>query len=174
MSHGAPTVGRVDLPDPQLAAWLDQQDQLVCQHIREHGVHLEYVYGCTQHRQTSFCYTVGLFGIGQPELLVIGVPMATSGALLNEVARQVYAGRQLVPGEVLSFAEWAHRVCVEPVPNPGEIVFAANRHYDRPAEASVPVLQLTTDDRWGRFPWDEGYAIPAWVQPRPGEFSAWS
>jgi Domain of unknown function (DUF4262) len=47
----------------------------------------------------------------------------------------------------------------------------ANRFYLRPDEASVPVLQLTYDDRPGRFPWEPGYAVPD-MQPRPGTFRA--
>jgi hypothetical protein len=67
---------------------------------------------------------------------------------------------------------WSHRLVVEQVPNPGVIVLGANRHYRRPKAFSVPVFQLTYDDRRGWFPWDAGYAIPAWVQPRPGMFTA--
>jgi hypothetical protein len=73
---------------------------------------------------------------------------------------------------LLEFDNWSHRVTVEEVPNPGEIVFGANRFYQRPDEASVPVLQLTYDDLGGRFPWQDGYANPDWIQPRPGEFRA--
>jgi hypothetical protein len=51
------------------------------------------------------------------------------------------------------------------------IVFAANRHYQLPPEYSVPVLQLSYDDKAGRFPWDDGYAAPE-MQPRPGTFDA--
>ncbi len=160
----------MDAPDARLTAWLDQYAQVIAQHIRETGVYLQYVLGDPQQHRTSLCYTVGLFGIGHPELLVTGLSTQTAGALLNHVAQEVYAGRQLVPGEVLAFEDWPHRVVVEEVPNPGEIVFVANRHYDRPAEYSVPAVQLTTDDRWGRFPWEVGYAIPAWIQPRPGTF----
>jgi hypothetical protein len=42
--------------------------------------------------------------------------------------------------------------------------------YQRPDEASVPVLQLTYDEA-GRFPWDEDLAHPE-SQPRPGTFQA--
>ncbi|WP_457098433.1 DUF4262 domain-containing protein [Microbacterium sp. P5_E9] len=51
-------------------------------------------------------------------------------------------------------------------------MFAANRFYQRPDEASVPALQLTYPDKEGRFPWDAGCSLPAWRQPRPGEFRA--
>jgi hypothetical protein len=60
---------------------------------------------------------------------------------------------------------------VEEVPNPGEIVFTANRHYQRPPEFSVSVFQLSYDDTSGRFPWEPDYAAPE-MQPRPGTFRA--
>jgi hypothetical protein len=72
---------------------------------------------------------------------------------------------------LLTFEKWPHRIVVEAVPNPGEIVFAANGHYQRPDEASAPVYQLSYDDTAGRFPWDPDYAAPE-MQPRPGTFRA--
>lgn len=159
-------------PDPAVLAWLDQEDKRTAQTIREHGTSNEYVFGDMQRRETSFAYTIGLFGLGHPELLVLGLDFRTSGLLLNDVAARVRGGEDLVAGQLLSFDGWSHRTTVEEVPNPGEIVFAANRFYQRPPEASVPVLQLTYDDREGRFPWDDGYSTAAWLQPRPGEFQA--
>lgn len=156
----------------QIMAWLDQEDQRTAQIIRKNGVYIQYVGGDTRESAPSFAYTVGLFGVGHPELLVFCVPQSIASALLNEVSSQVRGGRDLVCGEVLEFDDWAHRVTVEKVPNPWEIVFAANRFAQRPDEMSVPVFQLTYDDRGGRFPWESGYANPAWFQPRPGEFRA--
>lgn len=158
--------------DPSAAAWLDQEDAYTAQVIRRHGVYIQYVHGDGRRQSPAFAYTVGLYGIGHPELLAVGLDPETAGPLLNEVADGVRAGRDLVPGELLTFAQWAHRVTVEAVPNPGEIAFAANRFYERPDEVSVPLLQLTYDDRNGRFPWEDGYANPSWVQPRPGLFHA--
>lgn len=159
-------------PSPDEIAWLDQDDARTVSVIREHAVAITYVGGEKHEHRTSFAYTTGLFGLGHPELLVLGLDPSTAGALLNEVARQVRAGRDFVPGEVLEFDEWAHRVLVEHLPNPGAILFAANRFYRRPDEASVPAYQLTYDDRSGRFPGEVGYDVPDWVQPRPGSFTA--
>ncbi|QTE30116.1 DUF4262 domain-containing protein [Pengzhenrongella sicca] len=158
--------------DPQMTAWLDQHAQLVADQIRVHGVHISYVFGDPQLEQTSIAYTVGLFGIGHPELLAVGLDPDTAMSLLNDVAKRVRGGRQLVVGELLTFDAWGHRVVVEESPNPGEIVFTANSHYQRPPQASVAVLQLTYDDLGGRFPWDEAYAVDPWIQPRPGTFTA--
>jgi hypothetical protein len=128
--------------------------------------------GDERERKTSIAYTIGLFGLGHPELVVLGVGPGDAAGLLNEVGRRVKAGGNLIPGELLEFDASAHRVTVEEIPNPGAIVFGANRHYRRPDEASVPALQLTYDDREGRFPWEDGYSVERWIQPRPGEYTA--
>ena len=158
--------------DLEIQAWLDQEDEHTAQIIRAHGVYLQYVGGDDSHREASFAYTVGLFGVGHPELLIVGVGPNTASGVLNDVSAKIRAGRNIVAGEMLSFEDWPHRVVAEVVPNPGEIAFAANRFYQRPAEASVPLLQLTYDDKNGRFPWEDGYANASWVQPRPGELRA--
>ena len=61
---------------------------------------------------------------------------------------------------------------VEELPSPGEVLLAANRHYQRPPEASVEAYQLTYDDLAGCFPWDPGYANAPDIQPRPGTWRA--
>jgi len=157
---------------PSSPARLDEEDRRTAQTIRARGTRNEYVFGDMPKREAPFAYTIGLFGMGHPELLVFGLDPRTSSLLLDDVAARVRAGEDLRAGQVLSFAGWRHRVAVEVVPNPGEIVFAANRYYDRADEHSVPVLQLTYDDRDGRFPWEDGYDTAAWLQPRPGAFRA--
>jgi hypothetical protein len=158
--------------DAQIAAWLAQEDARVASYIRDHGWSIEYVIGDPPRQQTSIAYTVGLFGMGHPELVLLGASTDTACGVLNEVGRRVKAGENLTVGALLTFDEWPHRITVEEVPNPGAILFGANRHYQRPAAASVPALQLTHDDVHGRFPWDDKYCIPAWIQPRPGTYTA--
>ena len=168
--------------DAATQARLDQSDAWMSQTIREYGWAVQYVYPCDDDcphgagagppDETPIAYTVGLFGMGHPELLVLGMCWDNAVGVLNEVGSWIRAGRDLVPGELVTFPSWSHRIVPEPIPNPGEIVFSANRHYQRPREVSVPVLQLTYDDTGGSFPWDPGYTIPAWVQPRPGTYTA--
>lgn len=158
--------------DPQIASWLDQMREVVSHDIRRHGVHLQFVLGDSQIQRPGLAYTVGLFGIGHPELVLLGLCHHDAGGLLNHLAAQIRDGRQLVAGELIIFPEGQPRLLVEASPNPEDIVLSANRHYQRPDEASVPAFQLTWDDDAGRFPWDEGYSLPAWYQPRPGTFTA--
>lgn len=165
-----------------LSAWLDQEDAHVADTIRRYGVHITYVGGacgapgcsCEDSGEgPSFAYTTGLFGIGHPELAITGVKPGTAQAVLNDVAGRVREGERLLPGMLLTFGDaWAHRVTVETIPNPGEIAFDANRHYRRPDAVSVPLLQLTYDDKSGRFPWEKGYANTPAMQPRPGQWRA--
>jgi hypothetical protein len=114
---------------------------------------------------------VGLFGLGHPELLIFGVDPGTACGVLDDLGERVRGGEPLLPGITIEFDEWPHRIIPEVVPNPGDIVFFANIFYQRPDEASVPVLQLSYDDIEGRFPWEERYMAPE-MQPRPGTFRA--
>lgn len=160
------------MDDARVAQWLGQEDRRVRQNVRTHGCSLEYVLPYVgDDVPTPFCYTVGLFGLGHPELLVFGLDYPSAGGLLNHLFGMVAGGRDLVPGELLAFEGHDERYLVEEAPNPGQILFAANRHYVRPPTASVPGLQLT----WsvdGAFPWDEDYPYAPGSQPRPAHFSA--
>lgn len=166
--------------DAVTRAWLDQEDAMVTNAVRRHGWFIQYVGGaacaapgcaCSSEDEPAFAYTVGLFGLGHPELLIFGVDPGTAGGVLNDLGERVRDGAYLLSGQMITFERWPHRIIPEEVPNPGKIVFAANRFYRRPDEASVPVLQLSYDDAEGRFPWEAGYAAPQ-LQPRPGTFAA--
>ena len=166
--------------DAHTQAWLDQDDARVVAAIRDFGWAITYVGGdscnrpgcdCPESEGPPFAYTVGLFDLGHPELLIFGVPPGTAAVVLNSLGDRIRAGENLLPGLELTFEEWPQRVIPEQIPNPGEIVFDSNRFYQRPDGHSVPVLQLSYDDAEGRFPWDEGYAAPE-MQPRPGTFRA--
>lgn len=161
-------------------AWFDQHDAHITAMIRRYGWYIAYIGGdlCSRPRcdgdhigEPPFAYTVGLFGLAHPELLIHGVDSDTALYVLNALGDEVRAGEPLLPGQLAAVAEWPHRIVAETLPNPGEIVFEANRFYQRPRQASVPVLQLSYDDAEGRFPWEEEYATPE-LQPRPGTFKA--
>ena len=170
------------MPDGDNLAWLDQADARVTECVRTYGVYIQYVgggrcaaAGCSggdEDGQPPFAYTVGLFGLNHPELVTVGLSIETSAGVLNQLARRVVDGQNLIPGALIRFDEWPHAMVPEVLPNPGEILFTANRFYQRrPGEASVPALQLSYDDVAGRFPWEAGYAAPD-LQPRAGTWSA--
>jgi hypothetical protein len=181
--------------DARTQAWVDQQDAHVVDKVRSHGWSIEYVIGdacacaedpctcpelpacsnpscdCVDVEGPAFAYTVGLFGLRHPELLIFGLAPSTTAGVLNAVGEGVRDGDSLIPGQMIEVEGWDRRIVPETVPNPGEILLGANRFYDRPAHASVPALQLTYEDAAGRFPWDEGWASDH-LQPRPGTFEA--
>jgi hypothetical protein len=165
--------------DLQTQAWLDQEDAHTAAMVRRYGWFIQYVlgspvdpgHGSDRVDGPPFAYTVGLFGLDHAELLIFGVPEETAAGVLNTLGKRIRAGAVLLPGQPVTFDDWPHRIIPEEVPNPDEIVFAANRFYHLPDGYSVPVLQLSYDDKAGRFPWETGYAAPA-MQPRPGTFRA--
>ena len=57
--------------DPQLTAWLDQEDAHTARMIREHRFAVIYVWG-EGPDEPAFGYTIGLFGLGHPELVLVG------------------------------------------------------------------------------------------------------
>ncbi len=83
----------------------------------------------------------------------------------------VQAGETIIPGHALTVGDWPHQVIPEQVPNPGDIFYSASRFYRGPDRHSVDVLQLTYDDRNGRFPWEAECEEPD-AQPRPGTYRA--
>jgi hypothetical protein len=158
--------------DAQTIAWLDQEDARLAQVIRTHRLAVQYVSAGEESDEPCFGYTVGLFGLGHPELVAVGLDYEDTGGLLNKVAGLVVDGRDLVPGEVLHDDDDVPVVTVEVVPNPAEILYSANRFYQRPDEFSVPAFQLTWALDGGIFPWDDGYPCDPDCQPRPGTWRA--
>ncbi len=167
--------------DARTRAFFDQHDAYIADIVRRFGWFIQYVggdscnapgcEGASESTEPPFAYTVGLFGLGHPELLVFGVTPGDAARVLNTLGERIRTGTTLLPGDIVTLDDWPHQIIPETVPNPGEIVFESNQFYHRPDEHSVPVLQISYDDAEGRFPWEDGYATP-WMQPRPGTFTA--
>ena len=158
--------------DPQTVAWLDQEDAHLAQVIRTHRWAVQFVGAGDHPGEPSFGYTVGLFGLGHPELVIVGLGCDNTHGMLQRVASMVADGRNLVVGELLQWPDWGGQMVVEQLPNPGEVLLGANRFYERPPEFSVPAYQLTWSHADGLFPWDDGYACGPECQPRPGAWRA--
>ncbi|WP_186808286.1 DUF4262 domain-containing protein [Agrococcus baldri] len=153
--------------DAQTLAWLDQQDRRTTEIIRAHGWAVEYIFG--EANSPPFAYTIGLFGLGHPELIVFGLDSGSAMRILNMLAERVEANQDLRPGEIAELEGTSTRIRVDPFPHPERALFAANRFYQRPDEASVPALQITWDVD-GAFPGEPEYSLPAWLQPAPGKY----
>lgn len=165
---------------PDLAAFLDQEEARLADQIRRFGVSIQMIGGgrcsapgcCAPVSSRPFAYTVGLFGIAHPELVVVGLDISESSRAMNAAARSALDGGQILPGVEMTVPGWSRRFVAEAVPNPGDIAFLANQFYQRPPEFSVPLFQLSYPDLRGRFPSDPYYSGSRKRQPRPGEWDA--
>jgi hypothetical protein len=159
--------------DPQTVAWLDQEDAHLAHLLRAHRWAVQYVGAGDEPDEPPFGYTVGLFGLGHAELTLVGLGADSTHSILGRVAELVCEGRDLVPGELLTWNDWPDlRLIVEFLPNPGEVVLVANRFYERPAEYSVPAYQLTWATPEHCFPWEGAGPADPDLQPRPGRWRA--
>ncbi len=106
--------------DPQTTAWLDQEDAHLARVIRQHRRAVQYVGAGEEDDEPSFGYPIGLFGLGHPELVLVGLDADTTHGVLQRVAEEVAAGRDLVPGELVVRDDRTGRLHVEVSPDPGE------------------------------------------------------
>ena len=74
--------------DSRTQSWIDQDEAWMADTIRRRGWAIQYVggeecsrpgCGCPAGNEPPFAYTVGLFGLAHPELLVFGVPPEVAG-----------------------------------------------------------------------------------------------
>lgn len=166
--------------DPATVAWLDQQDAWMRTRVREYGWVVEHVGGdaCTHAgcegagAEVPFGYTVGLHGLGHPELLLFDCNAQVTMHVLNALGRRVLLGEDLAAGVDYDVPGWPRVLRMLPVPNPEQILFAAYRFYrcDRPG--AIEAYQVCWSDAAGRFPWESGCDEEARRQPPPGEFAA--
>ena len=142
-------------------SWLADYERRVTETIRLHGCFIQAVMG--EGRTPPVAYTVGLFELGHPELIVFGLDTQSSGGMLNWFAARVRDGEVFSPGQVIAPAESDTRLLVQNFRDPW-LLHMANRHYHRGREAPVRALQLIWD-AGGAFPWEPGYSEPEWLQP---------
>jgi hypothetical protein len=76
------------------------------------------------------------------------------------------------PASCWRSATGAGRLVVETIPNPGDVVLAADRHGQRPPGVSVGARQLTWSHDGGQFPWDPGHPCRPGCRPCPGAWRA--
>ena len=152
--------------DPRITAWLDQDTRLA-RTVRTHPVAVQHVMRGEDSDEAPFAYPVGLFGVGHPELVAVGLDSETACGLLNKVADLVLEGRDLAPGEVIT-DDGVDVLMVEVLPDPAEVLFSANRFV--PAAGRVLRSRLPAHLGAGRRHLLVGPALPgrAGVPAPPG------
>lgn len=129
--------------------------------ISEHRWAIQFV----EDEQRPFAYTVGLHGMGHPELLITGLPPQTSARLLNSIAHQMVDGDMwLRPAVHIDYQNEFLLEVVE-VEHPDVHLKCAVGLFG----ARIRAFQLVWADDRRRWPWDRGWGNGRRRQPVFGQ-----
>ncbi|MFT3915498.1 MAG: DUF4262 domain-containing protein [Anaeromyxobacteraceae bacterium] len=135
---------------------LDAGDLLVLAEVADHGWH---VVRPARDAQPLLAHTVGLFrNQDHPELCVLGQPPGGAVAMLDRLAREVFAGMRFEPGDLHEDPVTGRRLALVAV-SPrlhGDLVPLAVWYH---GGARFPLLQAVWPDPEGRYPWER------WSEP---------
>jgi hypothetical protein len=113
--------------------------------------------------EAHVAYTVGLTGIGAPELVITGLRPDLAHALLGDLAERAIGGQR-----------WTHRQRLDDLllGHPAVIIDGTPTEQIVPGTACaiygpdhVRLQQIVWPDPADRFPWDRGYQYAAHTQP---------
>jgi hypothetical protein len=117
----------------------------------------------TAHDQRPpYSFSLGLGAAGLPELIVFALREPIAQSLLNQVARDLVAGKQFDPGERYEDYLVGYPVKFRSVSSSGDFaryafIGAATAHAPMPAIGAFSVLQIVWSDHSRRFPGEPGY-----------------
>jgi hypothetical protein len=140
----------------------DAGDQKLLSNVRQHGWHIVAVFddGNAEEVRPDFAFSVGLYLNHQhPEIVVMGLPQAKAGRIINAVGAYVRSGKQIKPDVRYSeFAE-GRDVIFRSVrdENYGEYLGSGLWFYRSLLPEFFPALQLVWPDMAGKFPWEDGF-----------------
>lgn len=136
---------RCDNPDRPIEDYLDELRAI----IRDHGWAVQ----CVEDEKRPFAYTVGLHGLGAPELLISGVSPQGASHVLNSVARGMIGEGTIVAPAMRIDCRDGPLIEVVEVEHPDVHLKFAIRLFG----TRVRALQLVWADERGRWPWDPGW-----------------
>ncbi|MBA3700349.1 MAG: DUF4262 domain-containing protein [Planctomycetes bacterium] len=139
------------LPSPT-----DDNERTVLSHVEDYGWHISGIKADEQQGTPPYAFSVGLYYTFEvPEMLVVGLPLQQSAALINVIGELVKAGKRficetprsdLMPGRVVMLRPVAARHYR------AELGFAV--WFYRSLPRVFPCWQAIWSDTNGRFPWD--------------------
>lgn len=137
--------------DPAFAvSYLSWMQQLMA----DHGWAVQYV--GPGDGEPQYCYTVGFYQHGLPELVVFG-PTARGGQeMLNRLGDRVKAGQRYADGDVVRDLTTKELRLMEVLDSREHLTVA---HLLSRSERPLPALQVIYADRDGRWPWQPGSRI---------------
>lgn len=113
-------------------------------------------------------YTVGLTDLGLPELVMVGVPIPSMQAIINEAVARMRSTQPFAPGQLQSeLANLPLRIDAVHISQVlGRLYMLIGYEKRRQRQVTeLKVLQLVWPDQDGRYPDDSGYAMPLSGQP---------
>lgn len=126
--------------------------------VDKYGWTVQWVASSFHAGTSAFAYTVGLHGLGHPELLIAALTPDASKAVLNQLGRLVRDGRKLQPGDEFGgviAAGYTLTIC-------GPLTADGLARYPLGVAAALygeqpPALQVVWPDAEHRYPWDAAY-----------------
>ena len=113
---------------------------------------------------TPFAYTVGLTAHGYPELVIAGLSVEVSHALLNDLALRVYdKAERFIHGQRVTDLLAGYEAAI--VEGPATTALHPGAAFGRYGRQRVRLQQIVWPDAQGRFPWEDDYAYDPDVQP---------
>jgi Domain of unknown function (DUF4262) len=134
----------------------DDYYDLLHEKIRKRGWTVQYV----ESDRTPFAYTIGLHDWGFPELSITAVSAQRASRLLNTVARDAVAGKNLTPGQQIKVPAGPLIEIVEMSHPDAHLNFAVA--FGGP---EIRALQLVWADGRGRWPWSAAFCDGRRKQP---------
>ena len=154
---GDPAGGSGEVSNPPLS---DYETRIV-ENVRDYGCQVISVFD-PEETLPTFAYSVGFWEtVGQPEVIILGLPSQMGHFAINEVLRQCQAGLQLYDGQrIEGLFEEFDVICVARTVDESNLVpdyfnSAIWYHSMRRGTPLDDALQLVWSYE-GFYPWDEG------------------
>ncbi|RYY26853.1 MAG: DUF4262 domain-containing protein [Sphingomonadales bacterium] len=142
---------------------LNSFEKTLVNNVRKHGCHINIVSPDEGDDAPSFAYSVGFpETVGQPEVIVFGLPSDLKGAMINEALRMCRDGLQLADGAEIDGLLAGHAVIARDVADAFLVPEYFNsalwyaRHKGREPMRAVQLVWPDPED--GLFPWQTGFS----------------
>lgn len=136
---------------------LSAPDRKVLADILSYGWHVTKVFASGAETGPEWAFSIGLFhSYCHPEVVIFGLKLDICAALVNEIGKQVKAGKKYdVEGEYENILSDPHRCAFRFVQQKyyHDYLGCARWFYEKDP---FPTLQCFWPDKAGKFPWDGG------------------
>lgn len=128
----------------------------ILKNIEEYGLHIAFIE--SDGYCLKFGYSIGLYkAFNHPELIVIGLDLESTGAIINNIKDKIEKGTKFLEG--INYPDFLHHhpvqfVDVKKAHYPDYLGYAG-WYYDN--SLNFPTFQVVWPDNEGLFPWEAGF-----------------